>query len=53
MFNRNALKQHLNVPPTEEELAQYAENAKQAAAKAAEAAKQAETASGNDKKEEK
>ena len=53
VFNRNALKQHLNVPPTEEELAQYAENAKQAAAKAAEAAKQAETASGNDKKEEK
>ena len=53
VFNRNALKQHLNVPPTEEELAQYAENAKQAAAKAAEAAKQAEAASGNDKKEEK
>lgn len=53
VFNRNALKQHLNVPPTEEELAQYAENAKQAAAKAAEAAKQAETTSGNDKKEEK
>lgn len=53
VFNRNALKQHLNVPPTEEELVQYAENAKQAAAKAAEAAKQAETASGNDKKEEK
>ena len=53
VFNRNALKQHLNVPPPEEELAQYAENAKQAAAKAAEAAKAAAETSGNDKMEEK
>ena len=42
VFNRNALKQHLNTPPTEEEKAQYAENAKKAAAKAAEATKAAE-----------
>lgn len=38
VFDRNALVQHLNVPPTEEEMKQYAENAKVAAAKAAEAA---------------
>lgn len=42
VFNRNALKQHLNTPPTEEEMAQYAENAKKATAKAAEATKAAE-----------
>ena len=36
-FSRDVLVQHLNVPPTEEELKQYAENAKVAAAKAAEA----------------
>lgn len=39
VFNREALVQHLNVAPTEAEMAQYAENAKVAAAKAAEAAK--------------
>ena len=42
VFNRNALKQHLNTPPTEEEMAQYAENAKKAAANAAAAKKAAE-----------
>ena len=31
-FDRNALVQHLNIKPTEEEMAQYAENAKAAAA---------------------
>lgn len=42
-FSRDALLQHLNVPPTAEEMAQYAENAKVAAAKAAaEAAAKAE-----------
>lgn len=56
VFNRKALVQHLNVAPTEEELAQYAENAKVAAAKAAEAAAKApvapaKTASDNVKKE--
>lgn len=34
-FNRNALVQHLNIKPTDAEMAQYAENAKAAAAKAA------------------
>ena len=38
-FDRNALVKHLNIPPTEDEMKQYAENAKVAAAKAAEAAK--------------
>lgn len=38
-FDRNALVQHLNTPPTAEEMAQYEENAKVAAAKAAEEAK--------------
>lgn len=37
-FDRNALVKHLNIAPTEEEMAQYAENAKVAEAKAAEAA---------------
>ena len=40
-FSREALELHLNVPPTEEEMKQYEENAKVAAAKAAEAAKTA------------
>lgn len=35
VFSREALVQHLNIAPTEEEMAQYAENAKAAAAKAA------------------
>lgn len=39
VFTRSVLVQHLNVAPTEEEMKQYAENAKIAAAKAAEAAK--------------
>ena len=38
VFDRNALIQHLNIAPTEEEMAQYAENAKVAAKKAAEEA---------------
>ena len=37
-FDRNALVQHLNIPPTAEELTQYVENAKLSANKAAEAA---------------
>lgn len=37
VFDRSKLVQHLNIAPTEEEMAQYAENAKVAAAKAAEA----------------
>lgn len=37
VFTRSVLKQHLNIPPTQEEMAQYAENAKAAAAKAASA----------------
>ena len=37
VFNRDVLVQHLNIKPTEEEMKQYAENAKIAAAKAAEA----------------
>lgn len=40
-FSRNALVQHLNIAPSEEEMRQYAENAKIAAAKAAEAPKAA------------
>lgn len=36
-FSREKLVQHLNIAPTEEEMKQYAENAKVAAAKAAEA----------------
>ena len=39
VFDRKALVQHLNIAPTDEEMAQYAENAKVAAAKAAEQAK--------------
>ncbi|MDO4196696.1 MAG: 4Fe-4S dicluster domain-containing protein [Prevotellaceae bacterium] len=39
VFSREALVQHLNIAPSEEEMAQYAENAKIAAAKAAEEAK--------------
>lgn len=39
VFSRDVLVQHLNIAPSEEELKQYAENAKIAAAKAAEAAK--------------
>ncbi len=35
VFDRKALELHLNVPPTSEEMAQYAENAKVAAEKAA------------------
>lgn len=35
VFTRDVLKQHLNIPPTEAEMAQYAENAKAATAKAA------------------
>lgn len=41
-FDRNALVQHLNIAPSAEEMAQYAENAKVAAAKAAEAAPKSE-----------
>ena len=54
VFNRNALKQHLNTPPTEEEMAQYAENAKVAAEKAAAeaASKAAECTNVEPKKEE-
>lgn len=54
VFNRDALKQHLNIPPTEEEMAQYAENAKVAAEKAAEeaASKAAEGTNVEPKKEE-
>lgn len=53
VFDRNALVQHLNVPPTEEEMAQYAENAKVAAAKAAEeAAKKAAAAKAEGTKKE-
>lgn len=37
-FDRNALVQHLNIPPTAEEMTQYEENAKLAAKKAADAA---------------
>lgn len=37
VFTRSVLKQHLNIPPTQEEMAQYAENAKAAAVKAASA----------------
>lgn len=40
-FSRNALVQHLNIAPSEEEMRQYAENAKIVAAKAAEAPKAA------------
>ncbi len=50
VFNRNALKQHLNIPPTEEEMAQYAENAKIAEAKAA--AEKAAADNAADKKDE-
>ena len=43
VFNRDALKQHLNVAPSEEDMKQYAENAANAAKAAAEkAAKAAE-----------
>ena len=54
VFNRDALKQHLNIPPTEEEMAQYAENAKVAAEKAAAeaASKAAEGTNVEPKKEE-
>ena len=48
VFSRDALVQHLNIAPSEADMAQYAENAKIAAAKAAEVkaaeAKAAETA---------
>lgn len=47
VFTRSVLKQHLNVPPTAEELAQYAENAKVAAAKAAAEPKAAPAAAKN------
>ncbi|MDO4171132.1 MAG: 4Fe-4S binding protein [Prevotellaceae bacterium] len=49
VFNRDVLKQHLNIPPTQAELDEYAENARKAAAKAAEAPKVAP----NNKSEEK
>ena len=39
VFNRNVLVEHLNNPPTEEEMKQYAENAKKAEEAKAAAAK--------------
>lgn len=56
VFDRNKLVQHLNVPPTEADMAQYAENARKAeeakaAAAAAKAKAAAETAE-TEKKEE-
>ncbi len=49
VFNRDVLKQHLNIPPTKEEMEQYAKNA-EAAAKAAAEKKAADEKAAAEKK---